>query len=94
MMKELFMQYETLKQKHAGVLILFRKGDYYVSIDNDAQNVASVMLERLMYMFTMESVDGIMTTRFKFTKLDAVLPALIRAGHRIAIADAIDNNRR
>ena len=66
-------QFNELKTKHPDAVILFRAGDFYESIFDDAKKVTDVL-----------GVAG-----FPHHALDTYLPKLIRAGLRVAICDDI-----
>ena len=65
--------FNELKAKHPDAVILFRVGDFYESIFDDAKKVTDVL-----------GVAG-----FPHHALDTYLPKLIRAGLRVAICDDI-----
>lgn len=81
-------QYYELKKKHSDALILFRKGDYYISVQEDARKVAEITGVTL----SRNSSDKSLHAAFPYVHLDTYLPKLIRAGHRIAICDGIFKN--
>lgn len=65
--------FNELKAKHSDAVILFRAGDFYESIFDDAKKVTDVL-----------GIAG-----FPSHALDTYLPKLIRAGLRVAICDDI-----
>lgn len=78
-------QFDELKAKHPDALLLFRCGDFYESYDDDAESIAKVLGVTL----TRRNSDKQRMAGFPYHALDTYLPKLIRAGHRVAICDAI-----
>lgn len=75
---------EELKEKHPDRLLLFRHGDFYESYQGDAETTAQVLGITLT-----KDKEGVMQTMFPHYDLDAYLPKLIKAGHRIVICDEL-----
>ena len=82
----LVSQYEDLKRKHPDALLLFRCGDFYECYDEDAKKAADV----LGITLTMRNSTGRKMAGFPYHALDTYLPKLIRAGHRVAICDQLE----
>lgn len=77
--------YERLKSKHPDALILMRNGDFYRSLNEDAQKLSDTL-----YIPTQKPKakgEGELMAEFPHHALDVYLPRLIRAGNRVAIAD-------
>lgn len=72
------MTRKELKAKHPDCLIIERNRDFYALHDEDARTAAGCLSLPI-------DEDG--TLRFPFSKLDPILPNLIRAGHRVAICE-------
>lgn len=89
-MTNLQKQYRDLKDKHPEALILFRCGDFYEAMYEDAKVCAEV----LGITLTVQTGNRISEKRqlagFPYHALDTYLPKLIRAGHRVAICDALE----
>ena len=79
-------QYEELKRKHPDALLLFRCGDFYECYDEHAEKAA----ECLGITLTVRNSTGRKMAGFPYHALDTYLPKLIRAGHRIAICDQLE----
>ena len=77
--------YERLKSKHPDALILMRNGDFYRSLNEDAQKVSDTLL--IPTQKPKFKKDGELMAEFPHHALDVYLPRLIRAGNRVAIAD-------
>lgn len=72
------------KGMHPDRIILMRGKDWYVTANEDAVTVS----ETLGITLT-KTKQGEKQAGFPYTALDIYLPKLIRAGHRVAIADLI-----
>ena len=79
-------QYEELKRKHPDALLLFRCGDFYECYDEHAEKAA----ECLGITLTVRNSTGRKMAGFPYHALDTYLPKLIRAGHRVAICDQLE----
>ena len=80
--------YERLKSKHPDALILMRNGDFYRSLNEDAQKVSDTL--RIPTQKPKSKKDGELIAEFPHHALDVYLPRLIRAGNRVAIADMLE----
>lgn len=69
------------KQKHPDAVILFRTGDYYTVVKEDAAAVSEIS------DLPLQEDGGGFFCMFLHANLDAVLPKIIRAGRRVAIID-------
>lgn len=81
-------QFEELKSKHPDAILLFRCGDFYETMNEDAKPVA----DTLGITLTVRK-DGMKIAGFPYHALDTYLPKLIRAGHRVAICDELEDNK-
>ena len=75
--------FKDLKAKHPDAVLLFRKGDFYVSYFADAITLSEVL------GITQLGRSGSEQAMFPAASLDTFLPRLVRAGKRIAICDDI-----
>ena len=82
----LFKQFCDLKSKHPDALLLFRTGEFYTCYEEDAITASAV----LALTDIIGTGDNISIARFPYHCLDTYLPRLIRAGHRIAICDQLE----
>ena len=76
-------QFQQLKAKHPDAVLLFRKGDFYVSYFADAITLSEVL------GITQLGRSGSEQAMFPAANLDTFLPRLVRAGKRVAICDDI-----
>ena len=80
-------QYKSLKEKHPDALLLFRKGDFYQALNEDARKTSDVLGITLTKPH--DKSQGESLSMFPHHSLDIYLPRLIRAGVRVAIVDDI-----
>jgi DNA mismatch repair protein MutS len=83
-------QYFGFKQKYPGALLLFRVGDFYETFGEDAI-VASKVLGIVLTKRGNGSASEIELAGFPHHSLDTYLPKLVRAGHRVAICDQLED---
>lgn len=80
-------QFKEFKELHPDALLLFRKGDFYESYEEDAEQAAEIL-----GLVVTRSANGKLTG-FPQHALDSYLPKLIRAGKRVAICDQITKSK-
>ena len=73
-----------IKAKFGEVIILFRMGDLYTMVEEDAE-IASEILGLSITI----SLNRLKSTAFPENCLNTYLPKLVRAGHRICICDGL-----
>src|SRR3954471_4110990 len=82
----MMQQYREAKERHPGMLLLFRMGDFYELFFDDAEVVARVL------GLTLTSRDKtIPMAGFPHHALENHLRKLLRAGHRVAICDQVED---
>jgi DNA mismatch repair protein MutS len=86
----LMKQYSVIKAKYPGALLLFRVGDFYETFGQDAI-AASKVLEIVLTKRGNGSASEIELAGFPHHSLDSYLPRLVRAGHRVAICDQLED---
>jgi len=86
----LMKQYNAIKAKHPGALLLFRVGDFYETFGEDAVR-ASKILDIVLTKRANGSASHIELAGFPHHSLDTYLPKLIRAGNRVAICDQLED---
>ena len=89
-------QYNDLKKKHPGAMLLFRCGDFYETYKDDAVKASNILGITLTRYSQRKEEDGsaLRMAGFPYHALDTFLPKLIRAGERVAICDQIEQNRK
>jgi DNA mismatch repair protein MutS len=88
----LMKQYNAIKAKYPGALLLFRVGDFYETFGQDAI-AASKVLDIVLTKRGNGSASEIELAGFPHHALDTYLPKLVRAGHRVAICDQLEDPR-
>ncbi len=88
----LMKQYNAIKAKYPGALLLFRVGDFYETFGQDAIE-ASKVLDIVLTRRGNGSASEIELAGFPHHALDTYLPKLVRAGHRVAICDQLEDPR-
>ncbi len=83
-------QYNAIKGKHPGALLLFRVGDFYETFGEDAI-VASKILDITLTKRSNGAASEIELAGFPHHALDSYLPRLVRAGQRVAICDQLED---
>lgn len=83
-------QYNAIKAKYPGALLLFRVGDFYETFGQDAVKAAGilgiVLTKRGSNSGTNTELAG-----FPHHSLETYLPKLVRAGQRVAICDQLED---
>jgi DNA mismatch repair protein MutS len=88
----LMKQYNAIKARYPGALLLFRVGDFYETFGQDAIE-ASKILDIVLTRRGSGSASEIELAGFPHHALDSYLPKLVRAGHRVAICDQLEDPR-
>lgn len=86
----LMKQYNAIKSKYPGALLLFRVGDFYETFGEDAIK-ASKILDIVLTKRANGAASHIELAGFPHHALDAYLPKLVRAGNRVAICDQLED---
>ncbi len=82
----MMQQYREARERHPGMLLLFRMGDFYELFDEDAEVAARVL------GLTLTSRDKtVPMAGFPHHALDPHLRKLLHAGHRVAICDQVED---
>jgi DNA mismatch repair protein MutS len=86
----LMKQYNQIKTKYPGAILLFRVGDFYETFGEDAIK-ASQILGIVLTKRANGSASHIELAGFPHHSLDTYLPKLVRAGQRVAICDQLED---
>jgi len=82
----MMQQYRAAKERHPGMLLLFRMGDFYELFFEDAEVAGRVL------GLTQTSRDGsVPMAGFPWRALDTHLRTLLRSGHRVAVCDQVED---
>lgn len=83
-------QYNSVKQKHQGAIVLFRVGDFYETFGEDA-----VLTSKILGITLTRRNNGkageIELAGFPYHALDVYLPRLVKAGQRVAVCDQLED---
>jgi DNA mismatch repair protein MutS len=81
----MMQQYRDAKAKHPDMLLFFRMGDFYELFETDAQTAHKVL------GLTLTSRDKEMPMAgFPHHQLESYLQKLLKAGHRVAVCDQVE----
>ena len=83
-------QYNSIKAKYPDALLLFRVGDFYETFGEDAI-VASKILNIVLTKRANGAAAYIELAGFPHHSIDTYLPKLVKAGHRVAICDQLED---
>jgi DNA mismatch repair protein MutS len=82
----MMQQYREARERHPGMLLLFRMGDFYELFDADAELASRVL------GLTLTSRDKtVPMAGFPHHALEGHLRKLLQAGHRVAICDQVED---
>ena len=86
----LMKQYREIKEKYPDSILLFRVGDFYETFHEDAtvtSKVLGIVLTRRGSGINKETK----LAGFPHNSLDTYLHKLVKAGHRVAICEQLEN---
>ena len=86
----LMQQYNTIKAKYPGALLLFRVGDFYETFGEDAIKTSQILGIVLTRRGTGPN-GALELAGFPHHSLDNYLSKLVRAGQRVAICDQLED---
>ncbi len=86
----LMKQYMAVKRKYPDAVLLFRVGDFYETVSDDA-----IKASRILGITLTRRANGaasyVELAGFPFHALDTYLPKLVRAGERVAICEQLED---
>lgn len=83
-------QYNQIKAKYPGALLLFRMGDFYETFGEDAVKTSKI-LDIVLTKRSNGAAAEVELAGFPHHALDAYLPKLVKAGNRVAICDQLED---
>lgn len=86
----LMKQYLSIKAKYPDALLLFRVGDFYETFSEDAIKTSEI-LGIVLTRRANGSASSVELAGFPHHALDTYLPKLVRAGHKVAICDQLED---
>ncbi|HMI05802.1 MAG TPA: DNA mismatch repair protein MutS [Pedobacter sp.] len=87
----LMQQYNAIKAKYPGALLLFRVGDFYETFGEDAVKTSQILGIVLTRRGTGPNGGALELAGFPHHSLDNYLSKLVRAGQRVAICDQLED---
>jgi DNA mismatch repair protein MutS len=82
-------QYNKIKARYPGALLLFRVGDFYETFGEDAVKASKIL--GIVLTARNNGDSKIELAGFPHHSLDTYLPKLVRAGERVAICDQLED---
>lgn len=86
----LMIQYDEIKSSYIDSILLFRMGDFYETFGNDA-TLASKLLGIVLTKRSNGKASDVNLAGFPYHALDNYLPKLVKAGHKVAICEQIED---
>ena len=86
-------QYNAIKAKYPDAILLFRVGDFYETFGDDAIQ-ASKILDIILTKRGAGSQSETELAGFPHHSLNLYLPKLVKAGHRVAICDQLEDPKK
>ncbi|MCO5281505.1 MAG: DNA mismatch repair protein MutS [Chitinophagales bacterium] len=86
----LMKQYNQIKGKYPDAILLFRVGDFYETFAEDARKAAAT-LGIVLTKRSNGKASEVDLAGFPHHALDTYLPKLVKAGHRVAICDQLED---
>src|SRR5690349_4834350 len=89
----LMQQHRAIKQKYPDAILLFRVGDFYETFGEDAV-IASKVLGITLTKRNSSDATAPELAGFPHHALDTYLHKLVKAGHRVAICDQLEDPKQ
>ncbi|MFZ0391699.1 MAG: DNA mismatch repair protein MutS, partial [Calditrichia bacterium] len=89
----LMEQYLAIKAQYQEMILLYRMGDFYETFYQDAQIISRVLGIALTKRAHGKSAE-VPLAGFPYHALDAYLPKLIDAGHKVAICEQVEDPKK
>ena len=86
-------QYNRIKAAHPDTILLFRVGDFYETFGSDAV-IAAKVLGIILTKRGNGSASEIDLAGFPHHSLDTYLPKLVRAGHKVAVCNQLEDPKQ
>lgn len=90
----LMEQYHRMKSQCGDAILLFRMGDFYETFEEDAATTARIL--NITLTSRQKDRDGyrIPLAGIPYRALDAYLPKLVEAGHKVAICEQVEDPKK
>lgn len=89
----LMRQYLQIKARHPDMLMLYRMGDFYETFFDDAKTISKLLGIALTKRANGKAAD-VPLAGFPYHAIDAYLPRLIKAGHRVAVCEQVEDPKQ
>ena len=86
-------QFLEIKEKYQDSILLFRMGDFYETFLNDAV-ITSKILGIVLTKRSNGKASNVDLAGFPYHSLDNYLPKLVKAGHRVAICEQVEDPKK
>ncbi|MCK9447731.1 MAG: DNA mismatch repair protein MutS [Bacteroidales bacterium] len=86
----LMKQYNSIKARYPDAILLFRVGDFYETFGADAIKAAEI-LGIVLTKRANGAASSVELAGFPHHSLDTYLPKLVKAGHRVAICEQLED---
>ena len=86
-------QFRDAKESHPDSIMLFRMGDFYETFEDDAI-VASKILGITLTKRSNGAASSVPLAGFPYHSLDQYLHKLLKAGHRVAICEQVEDPKK
>ncbi|MCX8080972.1 MAG: DNA mismatch repair protein MutS [Bacteroidia bacterium] len=86
----LMRQYNSMKAKYPDAILLFRVGDFYETFGEDAVKASSI-LGIVLTKRSNGAASEVELAGFPYHSLENYLPKLVRAGHRVAVCEQLED---
>ena len=83
-------QFWDIKEKHPNSVLLFRMGDFYETFEKDAE-ITSDILGIALTKRANGAASSVPLAGFPYHALNQHLYKLLKAGHRVAICEQVEN---
>ena len=88
-MEKLLKQYWAIKEKYSDAILLFRVGDFYETLNEDAKTLALQTGATLQEQTAKGELQFL--SSLPVTLLKSALRRLVKAGHRVAICEQLED---
>jgi len=90
----LMEQYHRMKSQCGDAILLFRMGDFYETFEEDAAITARILNITLTSRQKKRDGNRIPLAGIPYHALDAYLPKLVEAGHKVAICEQVEDPKK
>jgi DNA mismatch repair protein MutS len=86
-------QYREIKQRHPGHVLFYRMGDFYEMFFEDAR-IAHEVLGLALTSRGQQGGENVPLAGFPYHALEPNLARMVRAGHRVAVCEQVEDPRK